>query len=113
MSFITTYGPTETSPNWLASEIGLTPKTQEMPQSIGVLENDKRIVPNGTIFPANDATAIGIVYTDVDVTSGNKPGAVVIAGRVWKERLPVAPSTAAIDALEAQGLYFDSCPEHS
>lgn len=63
-------------------------------------------VPMGTIFPANGATAIGILYEDVDVTNGDMPGSVVTAGTVYLDRLPVAPVSAAKTALEALGFKF-------
>lgn len=63
-------------------------------------------VPMGTIFPANGATAIGIVYEDVDVTNGDMPGSVVTRGTVYLDRLPTAPADAAKTALEALGFKF-------
>lgn len=63
-------------------------------------------VPMGTIYPANGATAIGILYEDVDVTSGDMPGSVVTAGTVYLDRLPVAPAEAAKTALEGRGFKF-------
>ena len=42
-----------------------------------------KYVPAGAIFPANDVTAMGIVYEDVDVTSDDMPGSVVTAGTVY------------------------------
>lgn len=68
-------------------------------------------VAMGTVYPANDATAIGIVYEDVDVTTGNMPGSVVTAGTVYLDRLPTAPVEAAKSALEAKGFVFiDTAP---
>lgn len=55
--------------------------------------NGGKYVPMGTIYPANDATAEGIVYEDVDVTDGNMPGSVVLSGVVYEERLPDAVDT--------------------
>jgi len=63
-------------------------------------------VAMGTLFPANDATAIGILYEDVDVTGGDMPGSVVTAGTVYLDRLPVAPASAAKTALEGLGFKF-------
>lgn len=63
-------------------------------------------VAMGTLFPANDATAIGILYEDVDVTSGDMPGSVVTAGTVYLDRLPVTPAAAAKTALEGLGFKF-------
>lgn len=50
--------------------------------------NGRKIVKAGTVWPANDATAKGIVYTDVDVTEGPQPGAVIREAWIIEERLP-------------------------
>lgn len=63
-------------------------------------------VAMGTLYPANDATAIGILYEDVDVTGGDMPGSVVTAGTVYLDRLPVTPAAAAKTALEGLGFKF-------
>lgn len=63
-------------------------------------------VPMGTVYPANDATAIGILYEDVDVTAGDMPGSVVTQGTVYLDRLPAAPASAAKTALEGLGFKF-------
>ena len=48
-----------------------------------------KYVKAGTIYPKKSAgEAKGIVYEDVDVTNGEAPGSVVIAGTVYKDRLP-------------------------
>lgn len=47
-------------------------------------------VKMGTIYPSADANAIGIVYEDVDVTTGDMPGSVVTKGIVYEGRLPQA-----------------------
>ena len=68
-----------------------------------------KYVPAGAIFPANDGTAVGIVYEDIDVTSGNMAGSVVIEGKVYKDKLPTAPASAAVGAMT--GISFvDSTP---
>lgn len=68
----------------------------------GVSANDKgrKIVPAGTVYPANDATAVGILYTDVDVTHGPQPGAVIVEGYILEARLPAAPVAEAKTALK-------------
>ena len=55
--------------------------------------NGAKYVKMGTVYPANDGTAVGIVYEDVDVTSGDMPGSVVI-------------NSTAKSALTAKGFYF-------
>ena len=81
-------------------------KTRTIPQSLATTVGETKYVKMGTIFPANGATAEGIVYEDVDVTTGNMPGSVVLSGVVYLNRLPVAPAEAAKTALEAKGFTF-------
>lgn len=62
--------------------------------------NGNKIIPAGTIYPANDATAIGVVLNDVDVTYGDATGALVIHGFIDLTKLPTAPDDAAVAALK-------------
>lgn len=59
----------------------------------------KKIVKAGTILPANDATAKGILYHDVDVTNGPQPGSLIVEGYVLEARLHTAPAATAKTAL--------------
>lgn len=61
------------------------------------------VIPAGTIIPANDATAIGVLLNDV-VLAENPNGTIVIHGFIRKEKLPTAPATAATTAMT--GLAF-------
>lgn len=65
-----------------------------------------KYVPMGAIYPSNDANAIGIVYENIDVSTGAMAGSVVTAGTVYLDRLPVAPVAAAKTALEGLGFKF-------
>lgn len=58
-----------------------------------------KYIPAGTIYPANDATAKGIIYEDVDVSTGNMPASLVVKGSVYTERLAVVPADTAKTAL--------------
>lgn len=69
--------------------------TQDNATTVGA----KKIVKAGTILPANDATAKGVVLYDVDVTNGEEKGALVIHGFIDKSKLPIQPESAAITAL--------------
>lgn len=69
-----------------------------------------KVVKAGTVFPKNDATAIGIVYEDVDVTSGDMPGSVVTSGTVYTDKLPVTLADDAKTALAALGFKFTTTP---
>jgi hypothetical protein len=74
------------------------------------LANDENIVPMGTIYPANDGTAEGIVYEDIDVSTGDMPGSVVLSGTVYTNRLPDELDSEAETALEAKGFVFEEEP---
>lgn len=64
-------------------------------------------VPMGAFYPANSSSTVeGIVYEDVDVTTGNMPGSVVLKGTVYLDRLPAAPASGVQAALEAKGFKF-------
>lgn len=103
---------TKTRPNFLASEIGLIQKTYDVEQDIAIDEDARKIVKGGTVFPANDGTAIGIVFEDIDVTDDAvRPASIIIAGRILKNRLPVEIAEEAVVALQAKGLFFDEEPE--
>ena len=65
-----------------------------------------KYVPMGTVWPANGATAVGIVYEDVDVSEGNMPGSLVTAGVVYENRLPATLASAAKTALAGLGFKF-------
>lgn len=63
-----------------------------MPYNCAALDtNDDGIVPAGTIVPANDATAIGVLLYDVKPDE-NPNGTIVIHGFIKKSKLPVAPA---------------------
>lgn len=47
----------------------------------------KKIVKAGTPFPANDATCLGYLLTDVDVTQGDAPGTYVYEGTLDPDKL--------------------------
>lgn len=64
-----------------------------------VTRNGRTIVPMGAVIPANDATAKGILYEDIDVTDGNAPGSIVTKGVIYGDRLPAALADAAKSAL--------------
>ena len=78
----------------------VTRETKEIPQSLAETEaNGTKYVPMGTVYPSNDANAEGIVYEDVDVTTGNMPGSVVTAGTIYEDRLPEPLEAAAKSAM--------------
>lgn len=96
MSFIAASTGTAYAPGWfLADNEHCTRETRQIAANHAqkiTAANGGSYVPMGAIYPSNDANAIGIVYEDVDVTTGNMPGSVVTAGTVYLDRLPAAPS---------------------
>ncbi len=96
------------APGWfLADNENVERKTRQMAQSgATTAENGGKYIPMGTVWPANDATAEGIVYEDVDVTTGDMPGSVVTFGAIYEDRLPVTIDAAAKTALTGKGFRF-------
>lgn len=77
----------------------------------------KKIVPAGTIIgsavvnktilgddvkgkAANDATAEGVLFTDVDVTHGDAAGSLLVHGFVDLNKIPTAPDATAVAVLK-------------
>ena len=54
-----------------------------------------KIVPAGAVIPSNDGNAKGILFEDVEVTTGNMPGSIVTEGVVYEDRLPAAIESTA------------------
>lgn len=107
MSFIgkTQHGQTY-APGWfMANNEDCTRETRQITKS------DSDIVPMGTIYPTNDSSAEGIVYEDVDVSTGDMPGSVVTKGEVYEDRLPVTIDEDAKTALEGKGFIFKTSPK--
>ena len=96
-------------PGYFLAHEECTRVTRQMPQAgAKTAANGGKYVAMGTIFPADDATAEGIVYEDVDVTDGDMAGSVVTAGTVYEDRLTI--SSAAKTALEGKGFTFVTEP---
>ena len=92
----------------------ITPRSRTIPQNhaqVQTLANGGKYVPMGAVFPSNDENAIGIVYEDVDVTTGAMPGSVVTKGTIYADRLPTALANAAKTALAGKGFrIIDAVP---
>lgn len=67
---------------------------------LAVLEDGKYVVKAGTVYPANDSTAIGLVLNDYDVTKSDAMMAVVIHGFIKTAALPALPSANAVTAMK-------------
>lgn len=68
-------------------------ETRQIAQEGATTVGNRKIVKAGTIYPANNNTATGIVYEDIDVTNGDIAGSVVTEGIVYEDRLPEAVDT--------------------
>lgn len=101
----TTYG--REIPNWLASEVGIVTKSALLTSAMGETVDGKKIVKSGSVF---EGTGIkGLVFGDADVTNGDIEFAVLVAGRVYENRLPATISDKT--DLEASGIVFVTAPE--
>lgn len=63
------------------------------------------VIPAGTLIPANDGSAIGVLLHNVTLAD-NPNGTVVISGFIKQSALPTAPSQAAVTALIGKGVQF-------
>ena len=76
----------------MVSSTGITPDSE-----------GKKIVKAGTILPQNDATAKGVLLTDVDVTNGDCSGTIIIHGFIDNAKLVkngITVSAGAVSALK-------------
>ena len=88
--------------NFLKSEkfISFTKQVDETTE--GVV---KGVLPAGSVFPKNDATAEGITINHVDVSNGPQPVGVIVEGHVLIKRLPAEPSSEAQKAMRELKFY--------
>ena len=101
----TTYG--REIPNWLSSEVGIVLKPAMLTASMGTEVNGRKIVKSGSVYTGSGLK--GLVFGDADVTDGDIEFAVLVAGRVYENRLPATISDKT--DLEASGIVFDTAPE--
>ena len=55
----------------------------------------RKIIRAGTIYPSNDANAIGVVFYDVDVTEGDRNGTLIVHGFIKTAAIPANPASTA------------------
>lgn len=70
-------------------------KTFKMNDEAATTVDGRKIVKAGTVYPKNDATAVGMVLYDIDVTEGDADGALLLHGFVKKDKLPAEISAEA------------------
>lgn len=87
--------------------------TGTIPRSKGVLIDGELIVRAGTILPNNDETAEFVVNDTYIVTNGDAIGSLIKMGRVLRQRLPIAPTTEAIESLASHGVFVEDADETS
>lgn len=83
--------------NFLKSSHTVQFTTQVDQDTEGVVDG---VLPAGTIVPKNDATAVGITVNAVNINHGPQEVGYIVEGHILKDRLPVAPTDAAITALK-------------
>lgn len=96
------------APGWfLADNEHCTRETRTIPQNhaeVVTAANGGKYVPMGAYI-----TGAGILYEDVDVTTGAMPGSVVTAGTVYEDRVGAA-AKAAKTTLQGLGFKFVAVP---
>lgn len=65
------------------------------------------VIPAGTIIPANDNTAVGVLLNDV-VLVENPNGTIVIHGFIKNSKLPTMPTAGATTALKSVNFVTDT-----
>jgi Tfp pilus tip-associated adhesin PilY1 len=86
--------------NYAARGFNLPKATTSAPGLAVQNEKGRWIVKIGTIYPANDSTAVGIIAADYDVTDSDRNVAVITAGTIRVSAMPAAPSAAANTAIK-------------
>lgn len=97
--------------NFLASAKFLNFTRQISDDGVESDENGKKIVKAGTVYKNENEVAIGLVFSDVDVTHGPQPGAVMYEGWVYEKRLPATISDE--DKATMTGIKFKDSYEGS
>ena len=88
--------------NFLASShyISFTKQVDSTNYAVVTGKDGRKVVPAGSVYPTNDAKAIGITLDEVDVTNGSQPVPVIVEGYIKSKALPKAPDATAITALK-------------
>lgn len=89
------------APGWFLAEEECSRETAQISasHSQAVTIGATKIVPAGAVIPANGSTAKGILYEDVEVTTGDMPGSIVTKGVIYEDRLPASMDSDAKTAL--------------
>lgn len=68
-----------------------------------ITENSGEVIKAGTVIPANDDTAVGILLHDVNKKE-NPNGTIIVHGFIDAAKMPEMPASNAISALKL--IYF-------
>ncbi len=103
MSFSAMQPGTGFAPGWfLADQENVTRQTVQVTTGQQCPDGSV-VVPMGALWPTSDENAQGIIYEDVDVTSGPMPASLVTSGVIYEDRLPATMSNDAKNSLKARG----------
>lgn len=94
-------------PGWFLASGDCRRETVQVAQNhaqVVTKADGSKYVPAGAVVPSNDGNAKGVLYEDVDVTTGAMPGSLVTEGVVYEDRLPASVQSAAKAVLT--GLKF-------
>lgn len=99
--------------NWLGSEENRVLKTATLDstnvvttaEEVDVNGNTHTVAVSGSVVADAMTGIYGLVYEDVDITSGAKIGSVMIGGYYIADKLPAAVSEANETKFRAQGLF--------
>ena len=86
------------APGYFLASAECTRETVEVSAShsqVVTMADGSKYVPAGAVIPSNDGYAKGILYEDVDVSTGDMPGSLVTKGIVYEDRLPAAIESTA------------------
>ena len=98
MSFIESKKNIRYMPGYFLASEECTRETVQVSPShsqVVTMADGSKYVPAGAVVPSNDGNAKGILYEDVDVSTGAMPGSLVTKGIVYEDRLPAAIESSA------------------
>lgn len=111
MSFIQNTSGRGYAPGWFLAEAECARETVTVAANHAqavTLADGTKIVPAGAVVPSNDGNAKGLLYEDVEVTTGAMPGSLVTRGKVFEARLPANVQSSAKAVLT--GIVFATEP---
>lgn len=112
MSFIQNTTGRGYAPGWFLAEADCARESVTVAANhaqVVTLADGTKIVPAGAVIPSNDGNAKGLLYEDVEVTTGAMPGSLVTRGKVYESRLPASVQSAAKAVLT--GIVFATLPD--